>query len=132
MNGNAMSTMKPLGEALVGALEALLLRDERNTCRHEQTHRGGAIWEICDDCGAQWADDRGGKPQWEEPPEWVAARLAIHAARQGKPEVRFDEGVVEVLRKTAAIDCEALMEAREAARLMLEGLDSLASVQTSK
>ena len=84
MNGNAMSTMKPLGEALVDALEALLLRDEQNTCRHENTHRGGAIWEICDDCGAQWADDRGGKPEWKEPQEWVRAREVLEKARQSR------------------------------------------------
>ena len=33
------------------ALAALLKRDVRNTCTHEETHRGGAIWEICDQCG---------------------------------------------------------------------------------
>ena len=35
----------------------------RNHCGHETTHRGGVIWEICDDCGARWADDEGGKPE---------------------------------------------------------------------
>ncbi len=123
MNGKAMSTMKPLGEALVDALEALLLRDEQNTCRHENTHRGGAIWEICDDCGVQWADDRGGKPEWKEPQEWVDARIVIHAARQRQSEVRFDEGVMEALRVTAGIDCEGLAAAREQARLALEGME---------
>ena len=33
-----------------------------NTCLHEDTHRGGVIWEICSSCGAKWADDEGGKP----------------------------------------------------------------------
>ncbi len=62
---------------LVEALRKLLARDERNTCTHEETHRGGSIWEICDNCGAKWADDRGGKPQSVDPPEWVAARAAL-------------------------------------------------------
>jgi ribosomal protein L37AE/L43A len=34
----------------------------KNTCLHEETHRGGAIWEICDQCGMKWADDEGGMP----------------------------------------------------------------------
>jgi hypothetical protein len=32
----------------------------RHMCQHESRHRGGTIWEICDVCGARWADDRGG------------------------------------------------------------------------
>ena len=47
------------------------------TCTHESTHRGGAIWEICDDCGDKWADDRGGKPafKWPECVEKARALL---------------------------------------------------------
>lgn len=59
------------------ALRALLDRDMRNTCQHENTHRGGVLWEICDDCGGEWADDRGGKPAWKDPPEWDMARAAL-------------------------------------------------------
>lgn len=71
-------------EALRLALDALTAirnRDDRNTCRHENTHRGGAIWTICDDCDAQWADDRGGMPEWEDPPEWGKSDAAIDACR---------------------------------------------------
>jgi hypothetical protein len=67
---------------LVDALEALLKRDERNTCQHQRTHRGGAIWEICDDFGQKWADDRGGKPAWTDPVEWNNARAALAAAKE--------------------------------------------------
>jgi hypothetical protein len=59
------------------ALKNLLDRDERNTCQHEETHRGGFLWEICDVCGAKWADDMGGKTEWKDPPEWVGARAAL-------------------------------------------------------
>jgi hypothetical protein len=59
------------------ALKNLLDRDERNTCQHEETHRGGFLWEICDVCGAKWADDMGGKTEWKDPPEWVSARAAL-------------------------------------------------------
>jgi len=59
------------------ALKNLLDRDERHTCQHEETHRGGFLWEICDCCGAKWADDMGGKTEWKDPPEWVAARAAL-------------------------------------------------------
>ena len=44
-------------------LTAVLTHAENQTCLHEETHRGGAIWEICDLCGTKWADDRGGKPK---------------------------------------------------------------------
>ena len=72
-------------KALEDALRKLLARDQLNTCQHENTHRGGANWEICEDCGAKWADDRGGKPTWADPPEWVAARAHL-AASQPAPD----------------------------------------------
>lgn len=65
------------------ALSALLRRDQRNTCMHDETHRGGAIWEICDQCGARWADDKGGRPEWKDPPEWVEAEAVLSALRTG-------------------------------------------------
>lgn len=78
---DAFATLSPptSGEEmrLRDALAALLTRDMRNTCQHENTHRGGSIWEICDDCGWKWADDEGGKPEWQDPPEWVEARAAL-------------------------------------------------------
>jgi hypothetical protein len=49
----------------------------RNSCTHENTYRGGTIWETCGDCGAMWADDKGGKPEWVDPPEWDIARAAL-------------------------------------------------------
>ena len=71
-------------DALLEVLEGMLRRDERNTCRHAETHRGGVLWEICDSCGAMWADDEGGKPEWEDPKEWTQARAAIKAVKEGK------------------------------------------------
>jgi hypothetical protein len=73
--------LKSVNDELVEALEKLLFRDEKNTCTHEETHRGGFIWEICDHCGAKWADDEGGKPEWIDPPEWEKARKAIAKAK---------------------------------------------------
>lgn len=40
------------------ALEGALALDPH--CDHAYTHRVGAIWTICDDCGKEWADDKGG------------------------------------------------------------------------
>ena len=79
--GNAMAAelhrLEAANAELLEALKELLNRDELRTCMHENTHRGGAIWEICDDCGAKWADDRGGKPAWVDPVEWDLAYAAI-------------------------------------------------------
>ena len=47
---------------LVVHLRSVLEYAERETCTHEETYRGGAIWEICDSCGAKWSDEEGGKP----------------------------------------------------------------------
>lgn len=65
---------------MLEALRMVLNYAERETCKHEETWRGGAIWEICSCCGAKWADDEGGKPEWQDPPEWAAARAAIAKA----------------------------------------------------
>ena len=66
-------------QQLEEALENLLRFAEFRICRHESTHRGGVIWTICDDCGAKWADDEGGKPKFKEPKEIVNARKALAA-----------------------------------------------------
>lgn len=69
----AQSEVQRLREALT----QLLSYAERQICAHDNTHRGGAIWEICDDCGAKWADDEGGKPEFKWPNEIEAARAAL-------------------------------------------------------
>ena len=52
---------------LLRALRNVTDLADRNICRHEETHRGGVLWEICDMCGAKWADDDGGRPDFVEP-----------------------------------------------------------------
>lgn len=55
-------------------LKNLVAYAHRKTCLHEETFRGGAIWEICRDCGMKWADDAGGKPEnAHEVPEAIKA-----------------------------------------------------------
>lgn len=61
------------------ALTGLLRRDEINTCQHDETYRGGYLWEICHSCGTKWADDEGGRPEWRDPPEWILARAALRS-----------------------------------------------------
>lgn len=54
------------------------------TCDHANTLRGGSIWTFCDDCGKEWADDRGGfrpDPPNETIGTVLAALAAIRAAR---------------------------------------------------
>lgn len=65
------AAIEELAVRLLDDLARSLDKEKRNTCRHESTHRGGAIWDICDDCGKAWAADKGGKPQWSDPPEWA-------------------------------------------------------------
>ena len=72
--------LKAVNASLLAALRDLLERDEINTCQHDETYRGGTIWEICNSCGAKWADDEGGRPAWSDPPEWRSARAAIAVA----------------------------------------------------
>ena len=50
---------------------------DRHTCTHETPHRGGFIWTICDDCGREWADDRGGFVPYSDPPGIAALRAAL-------------------------------------------------------
>ena len=73
-----LQTQARQDEALIRQLVEYI---EQNTCQHEETHRGGAIWEICDGCNAQWADDRGGKPKFA----WAPIVLAARARLEGKP-----------------------------------------------
>ena len=68
-----MATKTEKTEQLEKLLRDLYGHVINNTCFHEYTHRGGAIWEICDDCGEKWADDRGGKPKFKLPKPVQAA-----------------------------------------------------------
>lgn len=54
--------MKISKNKVVKVLEDLVDYAYKETCFHEETYRGGVIWEICDNCGMKWADDEGGKP----------------------------------------------------------------------
>ncbi|MBB5762104.1 ribosomal protein L37AE/L43A [Methylorubrum rhodesianum] len=51
----------------------LIAEHDKHACLHEETHRGGAIWTICDHCGRKWADDEGGFQPYEEPAAVTAA-----------------------------------------------------------
>ncbi|MGX5776952.1 hypothetical protein [Methylorubrum zatmanii] len=55
----------------------LIAEHDKNICLHEETHRGGAIWTICAQCGRKWADDEGGFQPYEEPPAVTAAWAAL-------------------------------------------------------
>jgi hypothetical protein len=49
-------------KAIIKVLRNLVDYAGINHCCHENTYRGGVLWEICEECGAKWADDQGGKP----------------------------------------------------------------------
>jgi hypothetical protein len=66
---------------LLAALQGLLRYAEINTCQHDETQRGGAIWTICNQCGRKWADDEGGFQPYVEPKEITNAYAAITRAQ---------------------------------------------------
>lgn len=66
-----------LVQELREALEGLLNNPNLFPCRHDSTHRGGAIWEICDECGSRFADDEGGVPEYQEHPSITKAYSAL-------------------------------------------------------
>lgn len=80
-----------------GALSALLEHVDRETCTHEETHRGGAIWTICDSCGRKWADDEGGFIPHEDAPAVAAARALLTTPPQ-PPEAAQDREDAERYR----------------------------------
>lgn len=78
------NTLSPLRECrselidLLCVFRALTDYAVRNCCLHESTHRGGILWEICDNCGAKWADDEGGMPpEAREHPKEIQEALDI-------------------------------------------------------
>ena len=73
----------PDREEILGVLRALIRHVEDSECQHEDTHRGGAIWTICDGCGKKWADDEGGFVPYAEPAPLIRARSLI-AKLEGK------------------------------------------------
>lgn len=75
----AAELRRPAAEnaALRGALGKLIDYSTGQLCTHDDTYRGGAIWEVCRQCGAKWADDEGGRPEWDEPKQIKAARAAM-------------------------------------------------------
>ncbi len=82
--------------ALVEAAKRLLDRDQINTCQHENTHRGGYLWEICDDCGRKWADDEGGKPEFTPPQEWIDVMAALAAMKGDQPQTDYEQKVASL------------------------------------
>ena len=72
---------RELLEKVLPALEKITQFAEAQICMHEETHRGGVLWEICSQCGAKWADDEGGKPEFEWPKEADAARAMMDTIR---------------------------------------------------
>ena len=73
----------PLKEFILHKLLTDLLEEvDRNICTHEETHRGGSIWTICDHCDKEWADDRGGFEPYVDQPAIAAAREFLAAQPQ--------------------------------------------------
>lgn len=78
-------------------IDALVGHIERNTCLHEETHRGGTIWEICNSCGAKWADDRGGKPEFRWPSYIDDARTLLNKLNAEQPPEATVPEIIEAV-----------------------------------
>lgn len=83
-------------------LAGVLREYDRNTCTHEETHRGGAIWTICDGCGMKWADDRGGFEPYQEPESIAAARALLAGASPACADPVVETNVA-LLRSRSAV-----------------------------
>lgn len=77
-------------EEMIAAIDDLVDWAYRQICPHEETHRGGAIWEICSSCGAKWADDEGGKPEFKLPEEVANAERVSAALQAAEPAMVVD------------------------------------------
>lgn len=62
---------------VIRVVSRLIKYAEINTCPHEETRRGGAIWTICDGCGMKWSDDEGAPKPHQTPFEIVSAEKMI-------------------------------------------------------
>lgn len=81
-----------------GVINGLLALYYRDLCLHENTHRGGFLWEICDDCGAKWADDRGGRKPYVEPEAVTQAeRLLAESSTKDEQLITLGHAVLDLL-----------------------------------
>lgn len=96
-------------EKMVECLRKLLDHVDRETCTHDETHRGGGIWTICDECGMKWADDRGGFVPYKDPPAVEQARSLF-----GNNGAGPTDDLPTVRAKLCATDAAAQSARREA------------------
>lgn len=106
------------------ALADLLEYVDRNTCTHEDTHRGGAIWTICDGCGMKWADDEGGFVPHQDAPAVAAARAALASAPTADGWRLVPIEPTEAMEQAAADYLDACVKAWGLWRAMLDAAPS--------
>jgi hypothetical protein len=73
-------------ETLRNALKKLIIYTESNECQHDETHRGGVIWTICDGCGRKWSDDRNPFTPYRCPDALAQAIEALATTTQAEPQ----------------------------------------------
>ena len=110
--GQVQSALERIAD-LEAALRDLLSYVERNECQHEDTHRGGAIWTICDGCGMKWADDKGGFRPYAESKPITDARAAL--AGEAAPRLT-DRQIDNVTRRQCGGDLDLVLAYRQFAR----------------
>lgn len=84
-------------------LQDMLDLYDDNTCRHENTERGGYLWTICCDCDMKWADDRGGFVPYQDPKCVAEARVFLE--RENCMRIlKVDDGISEKRDRQLNVD----------------------------
>lgn len=100
----------------VEVLRALLDYAAINECEHDETHRGGSIWTICDGCDQKWADDEGGFQPYREPEPIARAKAFLATATSVKAaDIEAQAETYRMMHEDAlALGYPSILEALEA------------------
>ncbi len=78
--------METVTEQLAEVVALVVNEASLKMCLHEETHRAGAIWSVCDQCGVKWADDEPKplpkQPRWYPMATQALARYSVEKEKQ--------------------------------------------------
>jgi hypothetical protein len=77
-------------DRLAVALAEAVDEASRQMCLHDETHRAGAIWTVCGQCGVRWPDGVS-KPLPKQPAWYPEAIQSLAAYKVEQDEQRAQE-----------------------------------------